>query len=508
MKQNISEIKTILTLTNVSKQFPGVRALDNVSFSLNEGEVHVLMGENGAGKSTLMKILAGIYQADIGIVTLNNKQIEIKSPKDALQAGISMIHQELNPIPHMTVAENIYVGREPTLFSFGLVNKKEMISNTEELFQQLGIEIDPSLEMAELNVAETQMVEIARAISYNSKIIIMDEPTSAITDTEVQKLFEMIRKLKEKNVAIIYISHKMNEIFTIGDRVTVLRDGQFVGTHKVEDINKQQLITMMVGREVTNIFPKNNTNIGDFIFSVENLSLEGLFENVSFQVRRGEIFGIAGLMGAGRTEVVETIFGIRKKKGGIINLNGVDLEIRNPKDAIKKGIAIVSEDRKLMGLNLKASVKENITIVTLRQYCTAGIVRKRNEARVVDEKIDQLRIKTPSRNQKMAYLSGGNQQKAVVAKWLLSVPDVLIMDEPTRGIDVGAKAEIHGLISELANRGMAIIMISSELPEIIGMSDRVMVMHEGRVTGSLERDELEQEKIMHLATGHVEEQVV
>jgi ABC-type sugar transport system ATPase subunit len=265
---------------------------------------------------------------------------------------------------------------------------------------------------------------------------------------------------------------------------------------------------MMVGREVTNIFPKNNTNIGDFIFSVENLSLEGLFENVSFQVRRGEIFGIAGLMGAGRTEVVETIFGIRKKKGGIIKLNGVDLEIRNPKDAIKKGIAIVSEDRKLMGLNLKASVKDNITIVTLRQYCSAGIVRKRNEACVVDEKIDQLRIKTPSRNQKMAYLSGGNQQKAVVAKWLLSVPDVLIMDEPTRGIDVGAKAEIHGLISELANRGMAIIMISSELPEIIGMSDRVMVMHEGRVTGFLERDELEQEKIMHLATGHVEGQAV
>jgi inositol transport system ATP-binding protein len=508
MKQNISEKKTILTLTNVSKQFPGVRALDNVSFRLNEGEVHVLMGENGAGKSTLMNILAGIYQADTGIVTLNSEQIEIKSPKDALQAGISMIHQELNPIPHMTVAENIYVGREPTLFSFGLVNKKEMISNTEELFQHLGIEIDPSLEMAELNVAETQMVEIARAISYNSKIIIMDEPTSAITDTEVQKLFEMIRKLKEKNVAIIYISHKMNEIFTIGDRVTVLRDGQFVGTHKVEDINKQQLITMMVGREVTNIFPKNNTNIGDFIFSVENLSLEGLFENVSFQVRRGEIFGIAGLMGAGRTEVVETIFGIRKKKGGIIKLNGVDLEIRNPKDAIKKGIAIVSEDRKLMGLNLKASVKDNITIVTLRQYCSAGIVRKRNEACVVDEKIDQLRIKTPSRNQKMAYLSGGNQQKAVVAKWLLSVPDVLIMDEPTRGIDVGAKAEIHGLISELANRGMAIIMISSELPEIIGMSDRVMVMHEGRVTGFLERDELEQEKIMHLATGHVEGQAV
>ena len=466
------------------------------------------MGENGAGKSTLMKILSGIYTADSGEIILNDEHIVIKSPKDAFHAGISMIHQELNPIPHMTVAENIFMGREPTLFSFGLVNKKAMVANAKNLFDQLEIDIDPGLKMSVLNVAESQMVEIARAISYNSTIIIMDEPTSAIADTEVQNLFEMIRKLKEKNVAIIYISHKMNEIFSIGDRVTVLRDGHFVGTHNIAAINEQQLITMMVGREVSNIFPKNNTNIGDIIFSVENLSSKGLFEDVSFHVRRGEIFGIAGLMGAGRTEVVETIFGIRKKTGGGVRLNGTVLDIRSPKDAIRKGIAIVSEDRKIMGLNLKFSVKENITIVTLRKYCTAGIIRKRNEARAVDEKIDQLRIKTPSRNQKTIYLSGGNQQKLVVAKWLLSVPEVLIMDEPTRGIDVGAKAEIHSLISELANQGMAIIMISSELPEIMGMSDRVMVMHEGRVTGFVDRENLDQEAIMHLATGHAEEQAV
>ncbi|MFP4564207.1 MAG: sugar ABC transporter ATP-binding protein [Spirochaetia bacterium] len=492
-------------MRNISKEFPGVQALSNVSFELKRGEVHVLMGENGAGKSTLMKILAGIYTADAGEVLLENEAVQIDSPRGAIQLGISMVHQELNPIPYMTVGENIFVGREPKRYSFGIVDKKKLYKQAKQVFERINSRIEPRREMRDLRVAEAQMVEIAKATSYRAKIIIMDEPTSAITDAEVKKLFQIIEYLTSQGVSIIYISHKMDEIFRIADRITVLRDGEYIGTYDKDRISRTELISAMVGREIKNIFPKNEVEIGETLLEVKDLTVEGLFSPVSFSVRRGEILGIAGLMGAGRTEVVETLFGMRKKDAGSVLLDGVEIEINSPEDAIRNGLAIITEDRKAVGLNLKGTVKENITMVKLKSYCTAGIIKKRLEARKAGEKIQQLKIKTPNKNQITENLSGGNQQKVVVAKWLLAEPCVLIMDEPTRGIDVGAKAEIHKLISDLAAEGKAVIMISSELPEIIGMSDRAVVMYEGRVTGCVERADMNQETIMHLATGHAQE---
>ncbi len=501
----MSTHETVLELRDISKSFPGVQALSNVRFDLKRGEVHVLMGENGAGKSTLMKILAGIYTADEGEIVFEDETVQISTPRDAIQLGISMIHQELNPIPYMTVGENIFVGREPKKYRFGIVDKKKLYDQAKQVFDQNNMNIEARREMRSLRVAEAQMVEIAKATSHRSSIIIMDEPTSAITDAEVEKLFQIIEHLTSRGVSIIYISHKMDEIFRIADRITVLRDGEYIGTYDKEMISRTELISAMVGREIKNIFPKNEVEIGETLLEVRDLSIEGLFSPVSFSVRRGEILGIAGLMGAGRTEVVETLFGIRKKDTGSVLLDGEEIEIDSPEDAIRNGLAIITEDRKAVGLNLKGTVKENITMVKLKSYCTAGVIKKRLEAKKAEEKIGQLKIKTPSKNQISENLSGGNQQKVVVAKWLLAEPRVLIMDEPTRGIDVGAKAEIHKLISDLAAEGKAVIMISSELPEIIGMSNRAVVMHEGRVTGCVERADMNQETIMRLATGHTEE---
>lgn len=492
--------EVVLRLKNITKTFPGVKALDNVHFEVRKGTVHGLMGENGAGKSTLMKIIIGIFQPDSGDIEYKGKPLHINNTADALNAGISMIHQELSPIPEMTVAENIFLGREPR--RFGIVNEARLYEQTEKLLRDLEIHINPHTKMKDLSTAYIQMVEIAKAISYDSDLIIMDEPTSAITDREVAQLFKMIKHLKEKGVAIIYITHKMDEVFEITDECTIFRDGHYVGNEQSENLTSQDLITMMVGREVNQIFPKDNhNNFGDVILEVKNLSCKGKFENVSFQVRRGEILGFAGLMGAGRSEVMETIFGMTPKTSGDIYIQGKKVEINSPKHAINHGIGFLTEDRKRTGLFLPLSVADNTIMSDLKTYD--------NKVKLLDEKRinhncesqrEILKIKTPSIQQIINNLSGGNQQKVLIARWLLMDPDILIIDEPTRGIDVGAKSEIHKIMSELSKNGKAIIMVSSELPEVMGMSDRIMVMHEGKLTGEVAGIEATQEKIMEYAT--------
>ena len=500
----VENTKYVLQMRNISKVFPGVIALNDVSLNIEKGKVHALIGENGAGKSTLMKILSGIYNSDKGEIILRNKKVNINGPKEALKNGISMIYQELNPIPEVTIAENVFVGYEPCYKFLGIVNKRELKRRTNELFNEIGVELNPDSKLSSLNVAEIQIVEIVKALSYNSEIIIMDEPTSAITDKEVEKLFEIVRKLSSKGKTIIYISHKLDEIFKIGDYVTVLRDGNYIDTKSISELNKQLLISLMVGRDIKNIFPKENVKFGDVLFEVRSLNKKRKFNNINFRVHSGEILGIAGLMGAGRTELVEAIFGVDKADSGEIIIKGRKATINNPRDAITNGIALVSEDRKIYGLNLKSSVKDNITLANLDKYCLLKqIINMREERKIVDQQIKTLDIKTPSRNKIVNTLSGGNQQKVVIAKWLLCNPDILILDEPTRGIDIGAKAEIHKIMTLLAKKGKAIIMISSEMPEILGMSDRVIVLHEGEITGEFRRKELDQEKIMACATGHV-----
>ncbi len=498
-------MEEILRLEGVGKTFSGVKALQNVTLSINKGEVHALMGENGAGKSTLMKILAGLYRPDEGGIYLQNQKVQIHNAYEAIKMGISMIHQELMPIPEMTVAENIFLGREPTIRGTPIFNSREINRMAASVFKTMSLDINPQNMMKSLSVAEAQLVEIAKAVSFNSDILIMDEPTSAITDREVEKLFKLIGELKRKGVSIIYISHKMDEIFKIADRITVLRDGQFVGSKRAEELDKEKLVSMMVGRQLSSIFPKLKSTCGDVALEVRNLTKKGLFEDVSFCVKKGEILGISGLMGAGRTELVETIFGVRKSDSGDILINGKKVNIKNPRHAIKNGIALVPEDRKGSGLNLIASINDNISLANLSRLCTFGVIKKRKEKKCSDEQINSLRIKTPSRNQIVNSLSGGNQQKVVIGKWLLCNPDVLILDEPTRGVDVGAKAEIHSIVSRLAVEGKAVIIISSEMPEIIGMSDRVIVLCEGRLTGEFNREEITQEKIMVCAAGRKKE---
>ena len=489
----------ILEMENITKEFPGVKALDQIQFKVKKGTVHGLMGENGAGKSTLMKILFGIYSADRGTVKYKGKELKLTGPKDALEQGISMIHQELSPVPYMTVAENIFLGREPVYGKTGFVNHKKLYDDTKELLQSLEIDIDPNTKMEDLSIANMQMVEIAMAVSYNADLIIMDEPTSAITDREVERLFAIIRSLKKKGVSIIYISHKMDEIFKICDEITVLRDGQYIATKTVDELDENTLIQMMVGREIKQVFRKEEAEIQDVVLSVKDLTREGKFEQVSFEVRRGEILGIAGLVGAGRTELIESIFGIEPPTSGEIYLYGKKVEIKEPADAIRYRMGLLTEDRKLTGAFLPLSVKENMSILNLDRFSTAGYISSKKVNQACQQQIERLNIKTPSLDQLIMNLSGGNQQKVLLARWLMSEPDILILDEPTRGIDVGAKAEIHRLMSKLAQEGKAIIMISSEMPEILGMSDRIMVMHEGRKKGELMREEASQERILELA---------
>ncbi|MEQ9721376.1 sugar ABC transporter ATP-binding protein [Yersinia alsatica] len=489
----------ILEAEGISKQFPGVKALNKVGIKIKPGSVHALMGENGAGKSTLMKCLIGIYHPDEGTIKVKGEVVTFSDTLDALHAGIAMIHQELNLVPHMTVAENIWLGREPV--HYGLVNHDLLNSKTRDLLQHLNIRLKPEMVVGELNIASQQMVEIAKAVSYDADILIMDEPTSALTEGEVFHLFAIINELKEQGKGIIYISHKMDEIFEITDEVSIFRDGMFVATDKTENLTKQSLITMMVGRELTQMFPKFNNNIGEEVLKVSALRRDGLFRDISFTVKRGEILGVAGLVGAGRSEVMESLFGMHPADSGEIFIEGLPVKIDSPSKAIEQGLAFLTEDRKKSGLFLVLSVVENMSIVNLSEYINKkGFVSHGQMAQDCMEQIKKLNIKTPTMDQIINNLSGGNQQKVLIARWLLAQPKILILDEPTRGIDVGAKSEIYRLISELANRGVAIILVSSELPEILGMSDRVMVMHGGHITGILDKQDASQEKIMALAS--------
>lgn len=487
----------LLKMKSIRKAFFGVEVLHDVDFELRKGEVHALIGENGAGKSTLMKVLMGEHPAEKGEVYINGKAMKFSSPSDALKNGVAKVHQELSPILDMSVSDNIFLGREIKRLFF--VNQKEQNRRTKELFDSLGLDINPSLLMKELSVAETQMVEIAKAVSFDSQILIFDEPTSAITNVEVDKLFEIIRKLTEKGVGVIYISHKLDELYEIADRITVLRDGSMVLTSDIENLNKQQLINAMVGRELTELYPRTVNEIGEPLLSVEGLCKKGQFSDISFHVNRGEILGLAGLMGSGRTEVCMAIFGATRADKGTVSVDGRRVSIKKPINAIQLKMALITEDRKLEGLNLTSSVEENILGVMQRRLAKCGFILRRKSRANAQSMIGKFNIKIHSLSQLVSNLSGGNQQKVVIAKWSLTEPDIFIFDEPTRGVDVGAKAEIYKIINELASQGKAILMVSSEMPEVIGMCDRVLVMRNGRLAGELPGGQITQENIMKLA---------
>ncbi|MGI6170660.1 MAG: sugar ABC transporter ATP-binding protein [Butyricicoccus sp.] len=490
----------VLEMKDISKTFPGVKALDRVQLQVKPGEVHALMGENGAGKSTLMKILMGIYTKDDGgEILFDGKPYHVSNPKEAMDTGVAMIHQELNPILDMTVYENIFVGRE--LRKNGLVDKKAMIEESEKLIAECGLHVSPTDTLRNLTVAQCQLIEIIKAISVNAKVIVMDEPTAAITEREVELLFGHIRRLKAQGVAIIYISHRMDEIFTICDRVSVYRDGQYIGSGETRDLDEAQLIKMMVGREITDVFPKLEAEIGEVVFEAKHIvRADNKVKDVSISVRRGEILGIGGLVGAGRSELVEGIFGMHKLSGGEIYVKGEKVTVHSPKDIIQKGVALVTEDRKVTGLNLSGTVNDNIAMVAIRKLLSNGLYSKTKARKAAQEYIGKLKIKTPSGDQIVGNLSGGNQQKVVIAKWLLNDPDIIILDEPTRGIDVGAKRDIYLLIGSLVQQGKAVIMISSEIPELMGVCDRIAVMSEGNLSGEVKRGEFSQERIMTLAS--------
>jgi inositol transport system ATP-binding protein len=486
-------------MRNIVKTFPGVKAVDDVTLNVRPATVHALVGENGAGKSTLMKVLAGEHQADSGEIIFDGRKVEINSTQDAFDVGISTVYQELNLVPEMTIAENMFLGREPTKSIF--VDDKFINRDSEKYLKDVGLTYSPTTKLGELSVAAQQMVEIAKGINRGSKLIVLDEPTSAITEAEVATLFSLVNELKARGITFIYISHKMDEIFSLCDDVTVMRDGMHVETRAIEGLDKDGLVTLMVGRELTNLFPKISVHIGDEVFRVDNLTKKGVFSNVSFNVKQGEIVGLSGLMGAGRTEVARAIFGLDEINSGKMSLEGEKYSVKRPRDAIDNGIAYVPEDRKLLGLCLERPILENIGLPNLEMFGKYGLLDLGLEKEQAEDISRKLKTKTYSLNVAVGTLSGGNQQKVVLSKWLVRDLKVLILDEPTRGIDVGAKSEIHKLMGELAKGGMAVIMISSELPEILGMSDRILVMSEGKLMGELSREEATQENIMHLATG-------
>lgn len=491
-----------LQLRNIVKRFYGVVALNDVSVDIEAGQIHVVIGENGAGKSTLMKIVAGLYKQDSGEILLDGKPVSFASPLDAIAHRISMIHQELMPIPHLTVAENIFLGREP-LNRAGLLDKKQLLRDAQALFEEIEIDIDPRAEMRTLSVAQIQLVEIAKAVSFHSKVLIMDEPTSAISEKEIEKLYHLIFKLKADGTAIVFISHKLDEIFRVADKITVLRDGMFIATKDAAALDKESLIALMIGRDLSSVYMKQPTTIGAPVLEVRGLTKKGLFENISFTLHQNEILGIAGLMGAGRTELVETIFGLRTADSGEIFIKGKPVSIKSPSDAQRNKIALIPEDRKALGLDLKDSTAFNISLCDLEALSSGGILRKKQEQSKVADMIKEMNVKVHSPKTPVVSLSGGNQQKVVIAKWLMTAPDILIMDEPTRGIDIGAKTEIYKLISQLVQQNKSVLMVSSELPEIIGMSDRVLVLSAGKLTGELNGNEIDQQTIMRCATAHV-----
>jgi ribose transport system ATP-binding protein len=490
----------LLEMKSISKTFPGVKALDNVDFSLRSGEVHVLIGENGAGKSTLIKILSGAYTADTGEIYINGRKVEIQNPGTAIGLGVAVIYQELNLNPFTPIYENVFLGREFTN-RFGLLNTKKAIRETRRLLDQCGLDVSPKTAVRALGVGQQQLVEIAKAMSMNAQVLVFDEPTSALSDKEIERLFDRIRKLKADGCGIIYISHRLEELFEIGDRCTVLRDGQYIGTRPIENIQIGELIKMVVGREFnesnrTESYVKNQEAL-----RVEDLSMTNLLYDISFSLKKGEILGVAGLMGSGRTELAKCILGEYRKSAGRVFLNGRQININSVNHALKEGIVYLSEDRKKEGLFLKHQVKKNITISSLGQIIRAYLLNSRKEETICCQLRDKLRIKTPGLDEEVRNLSGGNQQKVVIAKWLLSNANVFIFDEPTRGIDVGAKDEIHKIMEELVKEGACIIMISSEFPEILKMSDRIMVMHLGRAEAILDNNGLTQEDVFHYAIG-------
>lgn len=495
----------ILEMKGITKCFPGVKALDNVSINLKKGEVLALIGENGAGKSTLVSILMGQHQPDEGEIWLENKKAVFSSQAAALASGVSMIYQELNPILDMSIADNIFLNRTDKFKNTPFINRKQVWEKTEKLLKEYGVNYHPNTHMRDLSMADCQMIEIIKAVSYHSKIIIMDEPTSSLSDAEAKKLFDAVRELRDSGIGIIYISHRMEEVFDLADRVTILRDGRFIETSEVGEVSNAQLINHMVGRELDSLFPKLLCDIGEVVLETKSLTSTGVFEDISLQVHKGEILGISGLVGAGRSEIVKAIFGLDSYTSGEIFLDGRSIKNKSTRQAIDRGIAMVSEDRKKYGLVLCRSIRENSSLAHIGMFCKRLFVNSyinKHREQVECKKIStEMSLKYSTLEQPASSLSGGNQQKVVLAKWLIKQPKVLILDEPTRGIDVGAKAEIHRMMSELAQKGMAIIMISSELPEILGMSDRILVVCNGRIQGEFTSKDATQEKILMCALG-------
>lgn len=489
-----------IKMQGINKQFNGNIVLNNAGFELADGEIHALMGENGAGKSTLMKILTGVYTKDAGTVIVDNKEVDYRNPQEAEKDGIVFIHQELNVLYDLTVEENMFLGKE-IHNKFGVCESKKMQAECKKVLDSLGVKINPNRVMEELSVGQQQMIEIAKALMLDAKVLIMDEPTAALTESETSILFDVIRGLKKKGVSIIYISHRMEEIFELCDRVTILRDGQYIGTKDIKGTDISELVKMMIGREIGERYPERNVKPGDVLFEVKNLTHEGIFKDISFKVRAGEVLGVAGLMGAGRTEIMQSIFGNMKGLEGQIYIDGKEIHNKNPWDAIKNGIGYITEDRKIEGLMLEDSIMKNISLVNLASISKNGVVNSREEKDLSNKGIKEVNIKCTGFNDPCKSLSGGNQQKVVFAKWIFSDPRVLILDEPTRGVDIGAKKEIYTLINEMVEKGVAVIMVSSELPEVLGMSDRIMVIHEGKIGGFIDKKDADQEKVMILATG-------
>ena len=493
----------LLEMKNISKSFPGVKALDGVSLTVRRGTVHALMGENGAGKSTLMKCLFGINSGFEGEIFLEGKKVAFKNPKDALENGVAMVHQELNQATKRSVMDNIWLGRYPTRLGF-ITSEREMLRRTKDIFDSLGISSDPRKIMSKMSVAERQMVEIAKAVSYDAKIIVLDEPTSSLTEREVSQLFRIIDTLRSRGCGIIYISHKMDEILKISDEITVMRDGKHIATEAVEDMAMEKIIKLMVGRELTNMFPEKTNTPGNILLRVEELSSKyNHVEDVSFYIREGEVVGLAGLAGAGRTEVIENLFGLSERLRGRIYLSDKEIKNRNPREAIKNGFALLTEERRATGIFGNLDIKENTTISSLRRHLKLGVLSERSRRNDTTWSIDSMKIKTAAQETQIRLLSGGNQQKVIFGRWLLTEPEILMLDEPTRGIDVGAKFEIYQLINSLATKGKSVIVVSSELPELLGICDRIYVMSGGRISGEVDAKSTSQEEIMTLAARYV-----
>ena len=489
-----------IEMKGINKSFGSNQVLKDAGFLLKDGEVHALMGENGAGKSTLMKILTGVYKKDSGTVIVDGEEVNYKTPQEAEKAGIVFIYQELNVLFDLTVVENMYMGKEITK-KLGVCDMKAMRAGAKEVMEKLGVDIPVDAVMSDLSVGQQQMVEICKALMVDAKVIIMDEPTAALTESETEGLFKVINSLRKKGVSIVYISHRMEEIFNLCDRITILRDGAYIDTKEIKDLSMDDVVQMMIGREIGERFPKRDVKIGDEVLKVEGLSNGKLFHDVSFSVRAGEVLGVAGLMGAGRTEIMQTIFGNMKKDAGKIYIDGEEVTIKNPRQAIKAGIGFVTEDRKTEGLLLEKSIAENIEVANLGKVSKGGVLKKDMQSELVKKGIDEFRVKCFGPWHECNNLSGGNQQKVVIAKWVYTDPKILILDEPTRGVDIGAKKEIYDVINDLAAKGVAVIMVSSELPEVLGMSDRIMVIREGEVRGIIDGKEADQAKVMTLATG-------